>query len=126
MNKNVLTSIIGLAGGLMGGAVGDAGGAIMLPGLIYSGVIKDYKLALGTIMLALIMPVSIGAAYLYWKDKKMDIKIGLILALFNFIGAMISSYIVIKYVSEKYMSLIYAIYLFALSIVFFRKFQSSK
>ena len=126
MNKNVMISMIGLAGGLMGGAVGDAGGAIMLPGLMFSGIITDYKLALGTVMLALIMPISIGAAYLYWKDKKMNIRVGFILAFFNFIGALISSYIVIKYVSEKYMFLIYALYLFGLGAVFFKKYYTSK
>ena len=85
------TIIIGILSGIVGGALGQAATFTMIPGLLLLGVIKDFKVAVGTVLCALLPPISIGAATHYYKKNKVDIGIAVILAVTYFISATYSA-----------------------------------
>jgi uncharacterized membrane protein YfcA len=87
MLRIILTILVGTLSGIFGGAFGLGGSFIMLPGLILFNIIPDYKTAVGTVLLSLLPPVSILAVMDYYKRKKVDTMIGVILFLTYFIAA---------------------------------------
>ena len=50
MLRILLAILVGTLGGLIGGALGLGASALMLPGILLLGIIKDYKTAVGTIL----------------------------------------------------------------------------
>ena len=93
INRTILTLMLGLLSGIFGGAFGLGGTFVMLPGLLLLGIISDYKTAVGTILLSLLPPISILAAIEYYKRKKVDTYIGIILCITYFFGAYFGSLI---------------------------------
>lgn len=85
------TVIIGILAGIVGGALGQSATFTMIPGLLLLGVIKDFKVAVGTVLCALLPPISIGAATHYYKKNKVDIGVAVILAVTYFISATYSA-----------------------------------
>ena len=81
------TALIGILAGIVGGALGQSATFIMIPGLLLLGVIKDFKVAVGTVLCALLPPISIGAATHYYNKNKVDISVAVILAITYFISA---------------------------------------
>jgi len=82
-----LTVIIGVVAGIIGGALGIATSFIMLPAIMLFNIIPDYKMAVGTVLLAILPPISILAVVDYYKRKKIDIPIAIILCISYFIAA---------------------------------------
>ena len=68
----VLTLLIGFIAGIIGGAFGQVGTFIILPALLFLNIISDYKTAVGTILLAMLPPISALAVVDYYKHKKID------------------------------------------------------
>ena len=81
------TVLLGILAGIVGGALGQSATFIMIPGLLLLGVIKDFKVAVGTVLCALLPPISIGAATHYYNKNKVDISVAVILAITYFISA---------------------------------------
>lgn len=85
---------IGLIAGLAGGMFGIGGGLIMVPAMVlWLGM--DQKLATGTSLGAMVMPVALLGALTYHADKKLDVRASALLALGlllgNLLGAKIAS-----------------------------------
>ena len=93
INRTILTLMLGLLSGIFGGAFGLGGTFVMLPGLLLLGIIQDYKTAVGTVLLSLLPPISILAVIEYYKRKKVDTYIGIILCITYFFGAYFGSLI---------------------------------
>jgi uncharacterized membrane protein YfcA len=83
----VLTIIIGIIAGLVGGGLGIGGTFIILPGLLFLNIIPDYKIAIGTVILSMLPPISILAAIDYYKRKQIDFLIAGILCISYVIAA---------------------------------------
>lgn len=76
--------LVGLAAGWLSGLVGIGGGIIIVPALMFflGFTIKD---AQGTSLAALTPPIGILAAYVFYKNGNVDIKMAMYIAL-GFIG----------------------------------------
>jgi uncharacterized membrane protein YfcA len=83
----LLTAIIGIIAGLIGGGLGIGGTFVLLPGLLLLNIIPDYKLAVGTVIISMLPPISILAAIDYYKRKKVDFLIATILCISYVIAA---------------------------------------
>jgi len=83
----ILTAIIGSIAGLVGGGLGIGGTFIMLPSLLFLNIITDYNLAIGTVVVSMLPPVSILAAIEYYKRKKVDFLIAGVLCISYMIAA---------------------------------------
>jgi uncharacterized membrane protein YfcA len=115
---------IGLFAGFMGSSVGASGTNVLLPGLLISGIVKDYKTALGTSLFTILAPLSIGAVYVYWKDGRVQVTNSIVLMIAYFISATFTSIYVVKYLPEQVLVLFYAIFLFLSSMYFFHTYFS--
>jgi uncharacterized membrane protein YfcA len=93
----ILTIVIGLITGIIGGATGLGGSFLIIPAFYLLGVIPDYSTNIGTTLFAILFPISILAVLEYSKNDEVDYKIGLILTvsyiLFSYIGSLINLYI---------------------------------
>jgi len=67
-----LLLLIGAVAGIVGGAFGQVGTFIILPALLILNIIPDYKTAVGTILLAMLPPISVFAVVDYYKRKNID------------------------------------------------------
>ena len=56
-----LTVVVGTISGLIGGALGVVTSFIMLPAILLLNIVPDYKMAVGTILLSLLPPISLLA-----------------------------------------------------------------
>jgi len=83
----VLTAMIGSIAGLIGGGLGIGGTFILLPGLLLLNIIPDYTLAIGTVIVSMLPPISILAAIDYYKRKKVDFLVATILCISYIIAA---------------------------------------
>ena len=70
MNNYIITAILGIISGIIGGSVGTSGSNVIIPGLIMFKISPNYQTAVGTTLLTILPPLSIGAVYSYWKKKK--------------------------------------------------------
>ena len=83
----MLTILVGALSGVIGGAFGIGGSFIILPAIMLLGIIPDYKMAVGTVLLAMLPPISLFAFVEYHKNKKVDITAGIILCIAYFFGS---------------------------------------
>lgn len=78
--------LIGLAAGVFAGLFGVGGGILIVPALV---LLADFphKLALGTSLGALLLPVGLLGAYTYWQHGNLNPQASVLLALGLFLGA---------------------------------------
>jgi uncharacterized membrane protein YfcA len=116
MYRYILALLIGTIVGLLGGALGLAGTAIMLPLLIISNIIPNYHKMVGTMLFSILPPISLLAVLEYGKQKHIDYLIGVLLFISYFFGAYYGTFINAYYTSK---TLIYAssLTLFIVSLV---------
>ncbi len=77
--------LTGLGVGVLSGLVGIAGGAVLVPILVY-GFKMNQHVAQGTTIAVLLPPTGLLAFLKYYKAGNADLKIGLILAAGIFLG----------------------------------------
>jgi uncharacterized protein len=66
-----------IVGGLIGlfGAIGMSGSFIIIPLLLLFGICSSQVAAQGTTLCMLLPPISIFAAYTYYKNKNVDLNL---------------------------------------------------
>jgi uncharacterized protein len=77
---------IGLVAGVLSGLFGVGGGILIIPALVLLANFPT-KVALGTSLGALLLPVGLLGAYTYYRYGNLDIKASLLIALGLFVGA---------------------------------------
>ena len=85
--------LIGLVGGLAGGALGLGGGAVMVPLLVYAAGLTQHQ-AQGTVIAVLTMPVFLLAAIRYHAAGNLKIQIALFVAAGFVAGALLGAHLV--------------------------------
>jgi uncharacterized membrane protein YfcA len=87
---NLLSVVLGLVAGTVGGMFGIGGGLIIVPALIlFFGY--NQKLATGTSLLAQLLPVGILGVWEYWRNHDVQVGEGLSIAVGLLLGAWIGS-----------------------------------
>ena len=114
MYKFAIGSLIGLIGGIVGSMFGISGAFIIIPLLMLFGLCSSQLSAQGTTLCMLLPPISIFAAYTYYKNKNVDLNLSLILIIFYILGTVLGSKFVIK-LNEKMLRINFAILLFGLA-----------
>ena len=101
MNKYILTVILSIFVGLLGGIQGNTGAIYILTGLLMLGIVKNQAVAAGTTLVYTSFPITMAAAYQYYKRNEVDWRISLILIptviSFSVIGSKLNPYIPEKY-----------------------------
>jgi uncharacterized membrane protein YfcA len=83
----LLTLLVGSIAGLVGGAFGQSATFIILPALLLFNIIADYKTAVGTVLLAMLPPISAFAVVDYYKRKRVDFLVAALLCISYTIAA---------------------------------------
>jgi uncharacterized membrane protein YfcA len=111
--------LIGVIGGMIESSMGIS--LIILPLLLLSNIIIDYKIALGTTMTAFLLPLSIGAVYIHYHENNIKVDYAIILAISYFIGTTLGTSYVVK-VSNESITLFSSIVLFIISIYYMYRY----
>lgn len=114
----LLTILLGAVAGLSGGALGQSGAEIMLPGLLLLNIVPDFKTAAGTVLLAIVPPISLLAVLQYYKRGQVRVLTSVILFVTYFFVAFIGAYLT-KNVSNKILEYVTASYFLLISLFFF-------
>jgi uncharacterized protein len=101
MYKILLGSLIGLLGGIVGSMFGMSGAFIIIPLLLLFGVCSNQLSAQGTTLCMLLPPISIFAAYTYYKNKHVDFKLALVLIIFYIFGTLVGSKAAVSFSERK-------------------------
>ena len=88
MTQMILLIIIGLTAGVLSGLFGIGGGIIIIPALIFLCGFTQLK-AQGTSLAILLPPVGLLAFLEYYKKGNVDIKAGITICIFVFVGALL-------------------------------------
>jgi uncharacterized membrane protein YfcA len=118
MLRLLLAILVGTLGGFLGGALGLGGAAFMLPGLLLLGIVKDYKTAVGTILLTILPPSTLLAVIDYYKRDKIDVKIAVLLFISSFLAAY-GGAIINKKLNESTLEYIASFLFFLISVYYF-------
>jgi len=89
--------------------------------LSLSGLVKDFRTAVGTTLLTVTTPALIFPLYSYYKTNRIDFEVGIPLFIGYFAGTYIASTYFMDSVSIKDMYLIFGIFLLVVSFVFIKK-----
>lgn len=118
MTNTILTILLGLIAGFFGGSLGQSGAETMLPGLLILGLVPNFKTAAGTVLLAILPPISLLAVYQYYKRGQLQVYTSIILFMCYFISAYFGAYLT-KDITNKYLEITTAFYFLLISIFFF-------
>src|SRR5689334_13632629 len=77
---------IGITAGILSGLFGIGGGILIIPALIFFAKFHT-KLAIGTSLGAMLLPVGLLGAYAYYQTGNVNIKASLLIGLGLFLGA---------------------------------------
>jgi uncharacterized protein len=113
MNIFVFVAIGIISGSLMG-FFGLAGGIVVIPGLMYLAGFSQ-KMASGTNLLVLLVPVSFAAAIEYYRAGNTNVKAALIIAATMFVTAWITSRLAAK-INADYLQLAFGILVMMIGI----------
>ena len=114
----LLTIFLGAVAGLAGGALGQSGAEVMLPGLLILNLVPDFKTAAGTVLLAIIPPISLLAVLEYYKRGQVKVLTSVILFVTYFFVAFIGAYLT-KEITNKTLEYITGMYFLIISLFFF-------
>ncbi|MFV0506104.1 MAG: sulfite exporter TauE/SafE family protein [Bacteroidales bacterium] len=116
MNDTIVVIIIGLLAGLLGGTLGIGGGILVIPALVMLLGFSQHE-AQGTSIAFMIPPISLLAAYNYWKSGYVNIKYATIIAACFFVGSYFGSQIAIS-ISETMMKRTFGVFMLIVSLKF--------
>ena len=81
---------VGLAAGILAGLFGIGGGVLIVPALLYFAKMP-IKMATGTSLGALLLPVGLLGALTYWRAGNLDVRASGLLAVGLFFGAFVGA-----------------------------------
>ena len=120
MSNILLYLFLGLIAGILSGLIGIGGGIIIVPALIFLFGLSQHQ-AQGTTLALLVPPIGILAAWTYYKQGYVDLKIASFVALGFFFGGLLGAKLATglsNVVLEKIFGV--ALLLIALKMIFFK------
>lgn len=81
---------VGLVAGVLSGLFGIGGGILIIPALIFFAKFPT-KLALGTSLGAMLLPVGLLGAYAYYQAGNLNIKAAILISVGLFFGAFVGA-----------------------------------
>lgn len=86
----LLYILLGLIAGVISGLVGIGGGIIIIPALVFIFKLTQHQ-AQGTTLALMIPPIGLLAAWTYYKQGAVDLKIAVFIALGFFLGGLLGA-----------------------------------
>jgi uncharacterized membrane protein YfcA len=95
VNMMVTFLLIGLAAGVLSGLFGIGGGLLIVPALVFAAHMP-IKTATGTSLGALLLPVGLLGALVYYREGNLDVRAALLVALGIFLGAYLGALLTLE------------------------------
>jgi uncharacterized membrane protein YfcA len=118
--KIVLSLLIGFIGGASMVYIG-VGPSLMVSIVFLLHVIKNYKTAVGTMLLTTLSPFSIVPLYKYYQQGNLDITVGIYSVIGYFIGSYITSTYYLNSIKIEILYMIFGLYSIISGIIFIEK-----
>jgi uncharacterized protein len=77
--------LLGLTAGILVGLMGIGGGTIVVPALVYLLGMTQH-MAQGTSLFMQLLPIGLGALWVYWKAGEVDLRAGIVCAFGMLVG----------------------------------------
>jgi len=90
----VLYIILGLTAGILSGMLGIGGGIIMVPAMIFIFGLTQHQ-AQGTTLSLMVPPIGLLAAWTYYKQGFVDVKMAAFICLGFFFGGLIGAKLIV-------------------------------
>lgn len=120
MSNEMLFIILGLVAGFFSGIIGLGGGIIIVPALVFIFGLTQQQ-AQGTTLALMVPPIGILAAYAYYQNGYVDLKIAALIGIGFVLGGWFGAKIAIQ-LPREVLQKIFAVVLFVISIkMFFTK-----
>jgi len=120
MTTILLYLLLGFVAGALSGLIGIGGGVIIVPALVFLFGLSQHQ-AQGTTLALLIPPIGILAAWMYYKQGYVDMKIAALICLGFFFGSFLGAKVAIglsNIVLERIFGV--ALLLIALKMIFLK------
>ncbi len=126
MQTIIILLIIGIAAGILGGLVGVGGGIIIVPALIFF-LGFSQKMAQGTSLGILLLPVGILGVFQYYKQGYVDMRVVLFISIGFLIGSFFGSKIALSLPQDTVKKIFAALMIVvAVKLLFFDKKSEEK
>ena len=106
--------VVGICAGMLSGLVGIGGGIIIVPALVYF-LAFSQKMAQGTSLGILLLPIGLLAVSQYYKQGYIDLRVVLIISLAFFFGSYFGSKIALTLPQET-VKKIFAVFMLLLAL----------
>ncbi len=110
----VLYIVLGTIAGALSGLIGIGGGIIIIPALVYLFGLSQQQ-AQGTTLALLVPPIGLFAAWAYYKQGYVDLKIAALICIGFVLGSMVGSHLAF-HVSTKILTKIFCVFLLFIAI----------
>jgi uncharacterized membrane protein YfcA len=112
--------LLGLVAGVLSGALGIGGGIIIVPSLVFLFGLSQHT-AQGTTLALMVPPIGLLAAWAYYKQGHVDIKIAAFICIAFFFGALLGAKFATN-ISDTALTKIFgiALLLVSLKMIFFK------
>jgi hypothetical protein len=110
----VLGLVTGISSGISSGIFGLGGGIIVIPALVFLFGLSQHQ-AQGTTLAMMVPPIGLLAAWTYYKDGFVDLKIAALLCLGFFFGGLIGAKFVTA-LSDPALRKIFGVFLLLISV----------
>lgn len=111
--------LLGLIVGITVGLMGVGGGIVLVPLLVYLQGF-DQQTAQGTSLLLQLPPIGIGGLYVYWKNRNVNLRAGVLCALGFFLGGYFGSFVAIR-LEERHLRALFGCFLMFSAIMLWRQ-----
>lgn len=117
MTTIIICLVIGVAAGIMSGLIGIGGGIVIVPALVFLLGFTQQK-AQGTTLALLVPPIGILAAWTYYRQGFVDLKVAGVICVGFLLGGLIGARIATG-LPDGVLEKIFAIVLFLVSLKMF-------
>jgi uncharacterized membrane protein YfcA len=106
--------LLGLAAGVISGLIGIGGGTIIVPVLVFLFGLSQHE-AQGTTLALLVPPIGFLAAWTYYKEGYVDLRIASLICLGFFFGGLVGAKLATRF-SSIVLERVFGIALFLISL----------
>jgi hypothetical protein len=110
----LLYIVLGLVAGALSGLLGIGGGIIIIPVMVLLFGMSQHQ-AQGTTLALMVPPIGLLAAWMYWKQGFVDIKMAMFVCLGFFVGGLLGAKFAVN-IPDLILKRIFGAVLFLISI----------
>jgi len=115
----LLIVVLGFAVGILVGIMGIGGGIIVVPALVHL-FGMDQHLAQGTSLFIILFPLGLGALWVYWKKREVNLRAGIVCAIGMLAGGYLGGRIAVDLDSARLESA-FGLFLMLAAILLWRR-----